>query len=404
MTPAARIAAAIEVLDSINAGTAPEKALTTWGRAHRFAGSKDRAALRDHVFDALRRRRSCAALGGGSDGRGLMLGLMRAAQADIPALFDGGRHAPAPLTADERAHLAAPVQMSETVALDCPDWLAPELRASLGADFAPVMDALRARAPIFLRVNRARCDLARAQARLLDDGIESRPCALASTALEVTANARRLRAAAAYREGLVELQDAASQAVVEALPLPATGAVLDYCAGGGGKALALAARGADPVLAHDADPARMRDIAARAARAGTPIIPVSPAQIAARAPFGLVVTDVPCSGSGSWRRAPGFKWTLTAQRLQELRRTQAQILDEAAALVGPGGALAYVTCSLLTSENDGQIDGFCARWPGWRCTWRLRFTPLDGGDGFFCAVLTRADGAPRLSPAGPVSR
>lgn len=404
MTPGARIAAAIEVLDSINAGTAPEKALTAWGRAHRFAGSKDRAALRDHVFDVLRQRRSCAALGGGADGRGLMLGLLRAAQADIPTLFDGAGHAPAPLSEAERGHLAAPVRMSETAALDCPDWLAPQLRASLGPDFALVMAALRERAPVFLRVNRAGCDLVRAQARLQEDGIESRPGPLAPTALEVTANARRLRSSAAYREGLVELQDAASQAVVDALPLPEGGAVLDYCAGGGGKALALAARGVDPVFAHDADPGRMRDLAPRAARAGARIAPLTPEEVAARAPFGLVVTDVPCSGSGSWRRAPGFKWDLTADRLHALQRMQAQILDDAAALVAPDGALAYVTCSLLASENDEQIDGFCSRRPDWHCTWRRRFTPLDGGDGFFCAVLTRRDDTPRLHPARPESR
>ena len=204
MTPAARLSAAIDVLDRVLAGTPAEQALTNWGRGSRFAGSGDRAAVRDLVFDALRCRRSFAGLGGAETGRGLILGGLRAAGADPAPLFTGQGHAPAPLT---EAETSAPSPLSDLQALDCPDWLAPPLRRSLGADFAPVMQALRQRAPIFLRVNIARQTREAAQARLAEEGVETEAHPLAETALVVTQNARMVGSTPSYLEGLVELQD-----------------------------------------------------------------------------------------------------------------------------------------------------------------------------------------------------
>ncbi|MBK5926087.1 hypothetical protein CCR87_01730 [Rhodobaculum claviforme] len=287
----------------------------------------------------------------------------------------------------EAAHLAHPPAMTEAEELDCPDWLVPLLRDSLGPQFAPVMAALRERAPVFLRVNVARADRAEALAALARDGIEARACAIADTALEVVSGARRVQRARAYADGLVELQDAASQAVVAALDLAPGMRVLDLCAGGGGKALALAARLGTEVLAHDANPARMADLPARAARAGARITPVAPPEGAG--PMDLVLADVPCSGSGSWRRDPEGKWRLTPERLSALRDTQAGIMDRAAGLVAEGGRLAYATCSLLTAENDDQVAAFLGRHSGWRLAHSARWTPLQGCDGFFLAVLTR---------------
>lgn len=391
VTPSARISAAIEILDAIIAGTPAEKALTGWARRSRFAGSGDRAAVRDHVYDALRCRRSFKALGGAEDGRGLMIGALRARGDDVDRLFTGARHAPAPLDEAEHAHLAQDPAMSQGEALDCPDWLMPELRASLSADFAAVMTQLRHRAPAFLRANLLRGDREMARAALAAEGIASEPHPSCDTALEVTGNAARIRHSESFAQGLVELQDASSQAVVASLPLRPGEPVLDYCAGGGGKTLALAARGATPLFAYDANPARMRDLAPRAARAGAEIATITTDELAQAAPFGLVLVDAPCSGSGSWRRDPAAKWTLTPARLAALQHDQAEILDAAAALVGADGALAYVTCSLLDSENDAQIDAFLSRSTGWHAAARRRITPLDGGDGFYCAVLRRDD-------------
>jgi 16S rRNA (cytosine967-C5)-methyltransferase len=383
MTPAARAAAAIGVLDRWLAGQPAEQALTNWGRASRYAGSGDRNAVRDIVFDAIRCRRSYAHRGGAETGRGLVLGGLRDRGEDPAVIFTGQGHAPAPLGPTEDTD---PGPADGLAALDCPDWLASVLQAALGADFAPVLQALRHRAPVFLRVNTARLDRAEAIARLAAEGIVAIPHALAETALLVTDGARKIHGSQCFAQGLVELQDAASQAVVQALPVTPGLPVLDYCAGGGGKALALAARGA-LVTAHDADAARMRDLPARAARAGASVALV-PAGRAPR-PHPLVLADAPCSGSGSWRRAPEGKWALTPARLAELVALQARILDLAAALVLPGGTLAYATCSMIGAENGEQISAFVRRSPGWALVREHRFTPLDGGDGFYLAQLGR---------------
>jgi len=384
VTPAARIAAAIELLDLWLSGEPAERALTNWARANRFAGSGDRAAIRDHVFDAIRCRRSFAALGGAGTGRGLMLGALRAAGTDPATLFTGAGHAPAPLAEEECS--APPPPDDPLVRLDCPDWLAPRLQASLGDRFEPVMEMLRTRAPVFLRVNMARATREEAAHALAREGIASVPHPLSPMALEVTENARRVKSSRAFQDGLVELQDAASQAVVDALlPLAPGARVLDYCAGGGGKALALAAAGAR-VSAHDADPRRMDDIPERARRAGVAIDLVPPAGLRPRA-FDAVLVDAPCSGSGAWRRQPEAKWRLDAERLAELGALQAAILRQASRHVRPGGQLAYATCSLLEEENGAVVSRFLAETPGFVLEAERRLTPLDGGDGFFVARM-----------------
>lgn len=383
MTPGGRAAAAIDILDQILAGMPAEQALTRWARGHRFAGSGDRAAIRDHVFDALRRRRSSAHLGGAETGRGVMIGLLRGRGIEPADMFDGQGHAPPVLSADERT---APSSMPERVALDCPEAFEADLRRSLGADFAPIMTALRDRAPVFLRVNLARSSVADAQAALASEGMATRSHPLSSTALEVLENPRKLRKSRVFVDGLVELQDAASQAAADLVPVPKAGVILDYCAGGGGKALALAARGAR-VVAHDANPARMGDIAARADRAGV-ADRVTIAEVP-RGAFDSVVVDAPCTGSGAWRRNPDAKWRMTRDDVNSLIALQARILQTAAGLVSPSGALTYITCSLLDVENHKQIDDFLSDQDGWTLDRMQRFTPIDGGDGFFVAVLMR---------------
>ncbi len=382
MTPAARAQAAIEVLDRIGPEIAAEQALTNWARGARYAGSGDRAAVRDLVFEVLRRRRSAAVRGGGEGGRALLRGSLLLSGEDPDRLFTGERHAPAPL--DERERAAGSDPGAEDL-MDLPDWLCALFRESLGDAAADVAEALRHRAPVFLRVNTLRADIATAQAALNEDGIATRPHPLSAQALEVLENPRRINGSRAFRDGLVELQDAASQAVVDALPLRPGQRVLDYCAGGGGKALAMAARTRGQVMAHDSDPGRMRDLPARAARAGAEIVPLPNPT----GQFDVVLCDVPCSGSGAWRRAPEGKWTLTPDRLDALRDVQAAILRRAQGYVAPGGVLAYATCSVLEPENMSQIRIFCADLPEWRCASDRQFLPADGGDGFFVACMTR---------------
>lgn len=381
MTPPARAAAAIGILDAWLAGTPLSQALLAWARGARYAGSGDRAAVRDLVHDAVRCRLSFGALGGGADGRALILGGLRAAGGDPAAIFTGDRHAPPPLTG---ADTGRPPTAEE--ARDLPAWLWPHLTLGrAAAEAEAIASALRQRAPVFLRVNLCRADPAAAASRLAGEGISTVPVAGIATALRVASGATRIDRSAAFAGGLVELQDAASQAVVLALPLVPGMRVLDFCAGGGGKTLAMAALTGAPVTAHDAQPARMRDLPARAARAGARV------QIADRpeGSFDLVLADAPCSGAGSWRRDPAGKWRLTPAGLAATLSLQARVMDEAAARVAPGGWLAYATCSVLQAENADQAAAFLARTPGWAPGPAQAWSPVQGHDGFFLSLFRR---------------
>ena len=382
MTPAARWAAAARIVDEIGQGEPAEKALTTWARKSRFAGSKDRAAIRDHVFDILRNWRSTAALGGAETGRGRVLGRLRQTGEDPSLVFSGTGYGLNILTDAEHAAGQTPVGAA---AADLPDWLFSLFVNELPGDALATAEALRHRAQVYLRVNTIKANRGTAQAALADDGIQTVPHPLSDTALEVTANARRVSQSTAFQSGLVELQDVASQAVVEALPLDPGMRVLDYCAGGGGKTLAMAAYLNGPVEAHDANPRRMSDLPQRAARAGADVRVVP----APKGLYDLVLCDAPCSGSGSWRRAPDGKWRLTPDSLDRLTQVQADILDKAVACVASDGVLAYATCSVLRRENEDQITGFLQRHPDWVCTQEGRFGLVQGGDGFFLATLKR---------------
>ncbi|MEQ8899952.1 MAG: RsmB/NOP family class I SAM-dependent RNA methyltransferase [Roseovarius sp.] len=384
MTPGARVAAAIYVLDAVRAGEAAEKALTGWARGARYAGSKDRGAVRDHVFNVLRRWRSCAALGGGQDGRRLMIGALRHEGVDLETLFSGEGHAPSILTEVE---LSAGEVPSGLDALDVPDWLWPHFETSLGASAEGAAEVLRHRAPVMLRVNSRRGTVADAQAQLASEGIDTTTADIAKTALQVISGERKIAGSVAYADGLVELQDGSSQAAMEALEVTKGARVLDYCAGGGGKVLALAARAEATWYAHDIAPQRMNDLPARAKRAGVDVTRLETGAIARTAPFDLVLCDAPCSGSGTWRRSPDAKWRLTQERLDALTETQYGILAEAAPLVASGGCLAYATCSVFKVENEAVVARFLQEHPSWRLAQQRTWPISEAGDGFCLAQL-----------------
>ena len=387
MTPPARYAAAIEVLDAVLAGLPAEKALTSWGRAHRFAGSGDRAALRDLVFDALRCRRSLAALGGAETGRGLMIGALRRDRIDMATVFTGAGHAPAPVLPGEQA---LPGKPPDPVRLDLPDWLFEPFSQAFGPLTEHVLAVMQARAPVFLRVNLRRATPDQAVQSLAAEGIVAVAHPQVRTALQVIDNERKIQLSQAYLTGLVEVQDAASQAAVLRLPLRTGARVLDYCAGGGGKALAMAALSDATIFAHDADPRRMVDLAPRATRAGVQIDRVATADLPRMAGFDLIVLDAPCSGSGTWRRNPQAKWRLTPAELDRLCALQARILTEAVPLLAPGGRLAYATCSVFGVENAAQIDRFLQQNPAFRLCDDWQHRPDAAGDGFYLAQLSVA--------------
>ena len=384
MTPGARVAAAIEIVDAILAGQAAEPAIARWSRASRFAGSKDRAAVRDLVFDALRAKRSLAAQGGAETGRSILLALTDG-QGMCDALFSGEGHAPAPPTEDERAALARTPDLTDAEAANLPDWIWPLWQDALGADAMQAARRLRDRAGIFLRVNQSRTTVSDAISALAADGVTAQALYAPVGALEAIDGSRAIRQARAYLDGFVELQDPASQIAISGLPLSDGMRVLDYCAGGGGKALAMADRAAVSVTAHDIALARMADIPARAARAGKTIDIVGPKQLSGS--FDLIFVDAQCSGSGTWRRTPDAKWRLTHKDLDGLTRTQSDILARASQFVAGGGFLSYATCSVLTQENESIVERFMQDHPEWSTEHEMRLKPTTSHDGFYLRLL-----------------
>lgn len=385
MTPAARFAAAIEVLDRILAGDPAERVLTNWARGNRFAGSKDRAAIRDHVFDALRRRRSFAALGGSDTGRGLILGALRASDVPPETVFTGETHAPQRVSPDEISGGRMPQNGAE--ALDCPDWLWPLMCEALGDQVEPVLKTLQSPAPVGLRVNLAKTTRASVRADLASHGLNALDDPRSPSALVLTGRPRGLAQLAGYTSGAFELQDVGSQWLADQVPLEPGQTLVDFCAGGGGKTLAIAARVRGRFVAHDASPRRMEDLPARAKRAGVAVT-IQPK--ADQLPIAeTVLADVPCSGTGTWRRTPDSKWRFHRSDLDALIAVQARILDTCGALVRPGGHLVYATCSVLRAENSNQIEEFLNRNEDFMCRKQAATLPDASSDGYFVAVLER---------------
>jgi 16S rRNA (cytosine967-C5)-methyltransferase len=279
-----------------------------------------------------------------------------------------------------------------------PDWLVPRLDASLGREADAACLALTTRAPVTLRVNLRKTSRDAAREILAAEGIVTDPDPDVPTALHVTEGASRIAASQGYGTGLVELQDASSQAAVLRLPLRDGDSVLDLCAGGGGKTLAMGALARLRLDAHDADPRRMADLAPRAARAGLKVQAL--ADPAAGAPYDLVLVDAPCSGSGTWRRAPEAKWRLTPERLRDLQALQDRLLTEVARLVAPGGHLAFATCSVLSEEGPDRVEAFLATHEGWTPTDDLRRLAGPRGDGFFQAIIRHPQSTDRPQKGG----
>ena len=276
----------------------------------------------------------------------------------------------------------------DPIRLDYPDFLDAPLRAALGADFEAVLAAMQSRAPVDLRVNTLKTNPNAAIVVLARDGVQTAPHPLTPNALRVLENPRAVAASRAYTSGMVELQDVSSQHVAALAGARPGMTVLDYCAGGGGKTLALAAamEGRGRLLAWDVNPRRMSDLPDRARRAGAAVQVLDTPGIARLGPVcDLVLVDAPCSGTGAWRRKPEGKWRVTPEEIAGFPPLQDGILDAAAAHVRPGGLLVYATCSLLIEENEARATAFAARHPGWRAESARRLSPIDGGDGFFVA-------------------
>ena len=214
---------------------------------------------------------------------------------------------------------------------------------------------------------------------------------MVDTALRVQGETRKIPQTKLYLNGLIELQDAGSQALVAHLDCPKNGKVLDYCAGGGGKTLAIASRIFNDVSfsAYDKNQSRLKELKIRAQRAGIKVDLLKNDPVTGIKKYDLVVVDVPCSGSGSWRRSPDAKWKLTEQRLIDLMAIQTEILENTADLVTTGGTLAYMTCSLFSCENEEQVNKFILKNKLWKINQSKQIKLSSSSDGFYLASLSR---------------
>ncbi len=431
MTPAARIQTGIELWQAVDvAPEAPADAIAhAWFRARRFIGAADRRALSDRLWAMLRAaprlvwhlERARAPI----TPRTLMLAQLAVAEgmpADaVAGLFNAARHGPAPLAEAEKRALSALAgrqlddpAMPEAVRLGVPDWLLPRLSARFGAALAVELAALDTPAPTDLRVNLLKATRAQAQAALAAEGIATEPTPFSPWGLRVQGRLPVV-GSRAFREGLVEIQDEGSQLIAALVDARPGMRVCDLCAGAAGKTLALAAamgnRGR--IVAADVSAARLEAAAKRLRRAGVAnverrlIEPGAKWLKRAAGGFDRVLVDAPCTGTGTWRRRPDARLRLAEADLVDLARKQSVILERAARLVKPGGILVYATCSVLTDENEAQVDGFLARVPGFATLPlvelrartglplpgdgpHLALTPArHGTDGFFAAVLVR---------------
>ncbi|MHA1523388.1 MAG: RsmB/NOP family class I SAM-dependent RNA methyltransferase [Alphaproteobacteria bacterium] len=428
MTPGGRIAAAIEVLTQVidRHQPAPD-ALRDWGRAHRFAGSGDRGAIGNLVMAALRRRASVAWQMGAQTPRALAIGTYAFVWgndvAAVAAVCDGSGFAPAALSAAEKSALeAASLEGAPDWVLgDYPEWLDGKFKAVFGASAAQEGAGLATRPPLDLRVNLLKADRERLAKALKRHNVEATalsPVGLRITAPEGPGRLPNVEVEGAHGKGWFEVQDQGSQLAALLAGAKPGEQVVDFCAGAGGKTLALAAamENRGQIHAHDSDRARLRPLYDRLKRAGARNVQVVPGGEGALAHLegkaDLVLVDAPCSGAGVWRRRPDAKWRLRPHALTRRQEEQGAILREAAKLVRPGGRLVYVTCSVFDEENKQQIQSFTAEnsdftavpsaqiWPaavGGECpksadgnTDFLTLTPATHGtDGFFIASLVR---------------
>jgi len=431
LTPSARLAAAIEVIDQVGTARGPaDEVLKAWGKAHRFAGSKDRKALAEIVYSAFRARARSAWALEAEDGRALVLGALRwsdhLAVDEISALFSGEGHAPPPLSCEEQRQLADPsAELPEWAEAGVPAWIAERLEARFGATWRDeARAAILPRAPVDLRVNTLCGDVDGALRLLAHEEIRPERTPLSTLGLRLPpAFARDVQTLRAFTSGWIEVQDEGSQVVAALAGARPGETVVDYCAGGGGKTLALGAAlaGRGRLIASDVNGRRLAAMGERLGRAGVT------AEVRRLGPDGegmeglegvadLVFVDAPCSGSGTWRRHPESAWRLTPEAVDRLAALQIAILAHAAGLVRPGGRLVYVTCSLLAEENEAVAERFAADHPMFRPapiaeavatpaltdTARARLADLAGGghslqltpnstatDGFFAALFQR---------------
>ncbi|MEQ1942019.1 RsmB/NOP family class I SAM-dependent RNA methyltransferase [Mesorhizobium sp. VNQ89] len=368
-----RLAAAIEVLEDITRRRRPAAdALKDWGLSHRFAGSGDRAAIGNIVYDALRRKRSAGWLLDSDSSRSLGFGALLLEWNQTPeglnAVLEGDRFAPPQLSDEEMQRLTSRnlADAPDEIRADIPDWCAPLFKDAYGDDWVAEAAGLATRPPLDLRVNTLKAEREKVLAELVD--LPAGPALLAPNGIRIppidgSGRHPNVQAEPAFQKGWFEVQDEGSQVVATLADAKPGMQVLDYCAGAGGKTLALSAamENRGQVFAYDSEKARLAPIFDRLRRADSRNVQVvaKPQELTPlQGQMDLVLVDAPCTGSGTWRRRPDAKWRLSEKQLGVRMSEQKAILDAASEYVKPGGRLVYITCSVFPSENAEQIEGF----------------------------------------------
>jgi 16S rRNA (cytosine967-C5)-methyltransferase len=424
-----RIQAAIEILeDIINQHTPVNNALRDWGKSHRFAGSKDRSAIGAIVHDALRHKSSLAWRMDDESARAIVLGALVFCWDEkietINEALDDDKHSPEKITKRELDALGGSRDLDmapDWIRADIPEWIWDAFQNNYGEDAVAEGRALLARPPLDLRVNALKSTKDTALSGL--SAFDVKPAQLSPLGLRIEAGKGierlpNIQAEPTYLTGDVEIQDEGSQIVSLLVDAKPGEKILDYCAGGGGKTLALAAdmNNEGTVYAYDIDKRRLAPLYQRAQRAGASNVQIIQPPVgsldALKGKMDRVLVDAPCTGSGTWRRKPDAKWRLSPETLEIRMNEQRAVLSQARQFVRPGGLLIYVTCSMFAEENEGQVYPFLEQnkdfellsagetwedkigtekmkpWSEDGCT--LTLTPLSTNtDGFFFAVMER---------------
>jgi 16S rRNA (cytosine967-C5)-methyltransferase len=429
VTPAARLAAAIELLAEVDSfpRRPADSVANDFFRARRFIGSGDRRAISERSWRILRSRRRLTwwleRAGTAPTPRMLVAASLLLEGWTLPGVqqsYSGGQYGPAPMLAQESeagaqlaGHTLDHPQMPDVVRLELPDWLLPHVTARFGEALVPEFLAMDEEAPLDLRVNLLRGTREQAQAALRQEGIVSEPTPISPWGLRIEGR-RAVTTGAAFQSGLVEIQDEGSQLVAALVGAGPQMRVADWCAGAGGKTLAMAMtmENHGHIVACDVHDKRLEGAVRRLRRAGVHNVErhlIAPGDKWAKrraGTFDRVLVDAPCTGTGTWRRNPDARTRLRPIDLQELLPKQAAILDDASRLVRAGGRLVFATCSLLLEENEAQVEAFVARHPEFTIVpldraWTLPSKPPGSGpflsltprthgtDGFFGAVLER---------------
>ncbi len=375
MIDSARIQAAIEILDQVagslsHDGPSADVLIRKYFRTRRNAGSKDRRAVTDQVYGVIRNWGFLAEVADCDIRKMVLLALLETNDlAGIESLFTGGDHGPDLVSQGEKQFLALRPEKTDHQRLNYPGWLEARLQSRFGADFEAELESLNGRAPFELRVNLAKSTMAVVEEFLKSEGIEYTKGKWAETALVLMEN-RRIDAWDIYKKGKVEIQDEAAQLAMELCDIQPGQQVMDLCAGAGGKTLAAAAymNNKGQIYAYDNNYHRLKDLKPRAKRADAHILQVRQLDTAGGkrdkilsehiGHMDRVILDVPCSGSGVWRRNPELKWRLTEGKLGQYCRIQKHLISEGWGFVKPGGRMIYMTCSLFGDENEQQVTEF----------------------------------------------